>query len=139
MTLQRAIRYHEFGKPLEVLRLEAVEQSEPRQGEVRVRLLAATINPSDYGMINGSYGRLRDLPAVAGREGVGEVEAIGPGVEGIAPGARVRFAEMGAWQEAACIKADELLEVPGDIPIDRAAVAMVDTTTSTMHQACMSM
>ncbi|MGK0176454.1 MAG: NADPH:quinone reductase-like Zn-dependent oxidoreductase, partial [Lentimonas sp.] len=61
MTSQKAIRYRKFGNPPEVLRLETVEQHEPQEGEVRVRLLAATINPSDYGMINGSYGSLRDL------------------------------------------------------------------------------
>ena len=71
MASQIALRHHEFGDPLEVLRLETVKQAEPEKGEVRVRLLAATINPSDYGMINGSYGHLRELPAVAGREGVG--------------------------------------------------------------------
>ena len=74
MTQQKAICHHAFGKPLEVLQLEKVARPEPSDGEVRVRLLAATINPSDYGMIGGSYGRLRELPAVAGREGVGVVD-----------------------------------------------------------------
>ena len=64
MTQQKAICHHALGKPLEVLQLEEVARPEPSDGEVRVRLLAATINPSDYGMIGGSYGRLRELPAV---------------------------------------------------------------------------
>ena len=55
--------------------------------------------PSDYGMINGSYGHLNKLPVVAGREGVGEVESIGPGVEAIQVGTRVRFSDSGAWRE----------------------------------------
>ena len=103
MTQQKAICHHAFGKPLEVLQLEEVARPEPSDGEVRVRLLAATINPSDYGMIGGSYGRLRELPAVAGREGVGVVDAIGHGVSRIGVGARVRFPDGGAWQETACI------------------------------------
>ena len=130
MTLQKAVRYHEFGNPLEVLSLETVELPEPKEGEVRVRLLAATINPSDYGMINGSYGHLRDLPAVAGREGVGEVETIGPGVEGVNLGTRVRFSEYGAWQEFVCIRADELFEVPEDIPVDQAALSFINPPTA---------
>ena len=77
MILQKAIRHHRFGQPLEVLRLEQVAQPEPRTGEVRVRLLAAVINPSDYGMIGGSYGHLRELPAVAGREGGGRRRCAG--------------------------------------------------------------
>ena len=130
MTLQKAIRHHEFGSPLDVLRLEEVERSEPQEGEVRVRLLAATINPSDYGMINGSYGHLRDLPAVAGREGLGEVESIGPGVAGVRIGKRVRFPNSGAWQETACIRSDELFEVPEDIPVDQTAISFINPPTA---------
>jgi len=130
MILQQAIRYHEHGDPLEVLRLETYERTEPGEGEVRVRLLAAAINPSDYGIINGSYGHLRELPAVAGREGVGEVEAIGPGVESVRIGTRVRFADTGAWQETACMHADDLFEVPADIPVDQAAVSWINPPTA---------
>ena len=130
MTLQKAIRYYEFGEPSEVLRLETVEQPEPQKGEVRVRLLAAAINPSDYGMIAGSYGQLRELPAVAGREGVGEVEAIGPGVVGFDPGTRVRFTDMGAWQETACLRVENLRKVPGDIPVDQAALSFINPPTA---------
>jgi NADPH:quinone reductase-like Zn-dependent oxidoreductase len=130
MTQQKAICHHEFGRPLEVLRLEDVKQAEPQVGEVRVRLLAATINPSDYGMIAGSYGRLRELPAVAGREGVGVVEAIGRGVSRVGVGARVRFPEAGAWQETACMPAANLLLVPADVPIEQAACSFINPPTA---------
>jgi len=130
MTLQKAICYHEFGRPLDVLRLEDVQQAEPQIGEVRVRLLAATINPSDYGMIGGSYGRLRELPAVAGREGVGVVEAIGRGVTRVGVGARVRFPEAGAWQETACMAAADVLLVPADVPVDQAAFSFINPPTA---------
>ena len=130
MTQQKAICHHEFGRPLEVLRLEDVKLAEPQVGEVRVRLLAATINPSDYGMIAGSYGRLRELPAVAGREGVGVVEAIGRGVTRVGVGARVRFPEAGAWQETACMPAADLLLVPADVPIEQAAFSFINPPTA---------
>ena len=130
MTQQKAICHHEFGRPLEVLRLEDVKQAEPQVGEVRVRLLAATINPSDYGMIAGSYGRLRELPAVAGREGVGVVEAIGRGVTRVGVGARVRFPEAGAWQATACMPAADLLLVPADVPIEQAAFSFINPPTA---------
>lgn len=130
MNLQKAIRHHTFGPPLEVLRLEDVAQAEPQAGEVRVRLLAAVINPSDCGMILGSYGRLPQLPAVAGREGVGVVDAIGPGVSGVHVGMRVRFPEDGAWQETACMPATELLMVPDDLPIDQVAASFINPPTA---------
>ena len=130
MTQQKAICHHEFGLPLEVLRLEDVQQAEPQVGEVRVRLLLATINPSDYGMIAGSYGRLRELPAVAGREGVGVVEAIGRGVSSVGVGARVRFPEGGAWQETACMPAADVLLVPADVPVEQAAFSFINPPTA---------
>ena len=130
MTQQKAICHHAFGKPLEVLQLEEVARPEPSDGEVRVRLLAATINPSDYGMIGGSYGRLRELPAVAGREGVGVVDAIGHGVSRIGVGARVRFPDGGAWQETACIPAADVLAVPEDVSIEQAAISFINPPTA---------
>lgn len=131
MVMQKAIRHHEFGKPQDVLRLETIEAPEPGPGEVRVRLLAAAINPSDYGMIGGSYGRLRELPAVVGREGVGVVEALGEEVTGIEVGERVRFpGEDGAWQELACAPADALLRVPADIPELQAAISFINPPTA---------
>ena len=130
MSLQKAIRHHEFGKPLDVLRLEEVAVPEPQVGEVRVRLSAAVINPSDYGMIGGSYGRLRELPAVAGREGVGVVDALGRGVTRVGVGARVRFPEEGTWQEYACMPAADLLMVPGDVAVEQAAFSFINPPTA---------
>ena len=68
----RTILYQDRGNPLEVLSLEEFPMPKPGKGEVLIQMLAATIHPSDFGLINGSYGKLRDLPAVGGREGVGK-------------------------------------------------------------------
>lgn len=130
MKTMLAVRHHEFGDPTAVLRVDTLPVPEPGPGEVRVKLLAATINPSDYGMIAGSYGRLRELPAVAGREGVGEVEALGEGVDGVSIGDRVRFPEEGAWQECACASAQTLLRVPADLPEEIAAIAFINPPTA---------
>ncbi|MEM7791820.1 MAG: zinc-dependent alcohol dehydrogenase family protein [Verrucomicrobiota bacterium] len=129
-ALQQQIVYESLGKPADVLYLEQAPLPEPGPGEVRVKLLAATINPSDYGMIGGSYGRLKNLPAVAGREGVGEVDALGDGVSGVELGQRVRFAEEGAWREYACMNADRLLRVPAAVPIEQAAVSFINPPTA---------
>ncbi|MDP4878828.1 MAG: alcohol dehydrogenase catalytic domain-containing protein, partial [Opitutales bacterium] len=131
MCSQKAIRHHSFGKPEEVLKLEEISVPEPQAGEVRVRLLAATINPSDYGMVGGSYGRLRELPAIAGREGVGVVDVLGEGVSGLAVGDFVRFpGEAGAWCEYACAPVGDLLAVPSDVPVEQAAVSFINPPTA---------
>lgn len=130
MTKMIAIRHHEFGDPAEVLRAESLPMPEPGPGEVRVKLLAATINPSDYGMIGGSYGHLRELPAVAGREGLGEVDALGPGVTSVEVGAPVRFPEAGAWQQYACVAADDLFVVDASVPVEQAAISFINPPTA---------
>ena len=63
MKEQLALRHHEFGKADAVLRLEFIPQPEPGAGEVGVRLLAATINPSDYGRMDGRY-KLHNVPVL---------------------------------------------------------------------------
>jgi NADPH:quinone reductase-like Zn-dependent oxidoreductase len=131
METQKAIRHHDFGKPQEVLKLESLPVPEPKAGEVRVKLLAATINPSDRGMIGGSYGNLRELPAVAGREGVGQVDAVGAGVTSLSVGMHVRFpGESGAWCEYACAPATDLIVVPVEVPIEQAAISFINPPTA---------
>lgn len=131
MRKGQAIRYHEHGKPLDVLRLESIDVPNPGYGEVQVRLLAANINPSDMGMIGGSYGRLVPLPAVAGREGAGKIVAVGDGVDQSLLGRRVRFADSaGAWQEYANMAAEDLWFLPDDIPVELAAMAYVNPPTA---------
>lgn len=128
---QFAIRHHSFGKPHEVLQLEQIDQPEPLPGDVRVRLDLATINPSDYGMVAGNYGHLRELPAVAGREGLGVVDALGEGVRNVEIGTRVRFPEAeGAWQASACMPADQLLVVPSEVPVEQAAISFINPPTA---------
>lgn len=125
-----AVRHHEFGKPAEVLQVESLPIPEPGPGEVKVKLLAASINPSDYGMIGGSYGRLPELPAVAGREGVGRVDALGGGVTSVEVGSLVRFPEKGAWQEYACVPAEDLMLVDSAVPVEQAAVSFINPPTA---------
>ena len=131
MDHQKAIRHHEFGKPEAVLKLETIAVPIPKAGEVRVRLLAATINPSDGGMIGGSYGSLRELPAVAGREGVGVIDSIGAEVSSVSVGMRVRFpGEEGAWCEYACTPVKELIHVPYSVAVDQAAISFINPPTA---------
>lgn len=130
MSISQAVRYHEHGKPADVLRLEAFELGAPAPGEVQVRLLAACVNPSDFGMIGGSYGRLLSLPATAGREGVGQVVAVGEGVDPSLQGRRVRMPDNGAWQSLVNMSATGLWQIPDDVPVDLAAMAHVNPPTA---------
>lgn len=126
----RAIRYHERGKASAVLREDTLDLPQAGPGEVTAALRAAVIHPSDLGMIEGTYGRLPDLPAVGGREGVGEVIAVGEGVERLKVGDRVRMPEnLGVWQEAVTADADSFEKAPGDLPLEMAAMAFINPPT----------
>lgn len=70
------------GQPLEVW--DDVIVDDPRAGEVRVGMAAAGVCHSDVAMQEGRIPA--PLPAVLGHEGAGFVEAVGPGVDGLAPG-----------------------------------------------------
>lgn len=126
-----AVRYHEHGKPKEVLVLDEVCVASPGKGEVLFELLAATVNPSDLGMIMGSYGRLKELPAVAGREGVGKVIALGDGVDSLQVGDQVQMPEhIGVWRQKGIAQAADLLRVPSFLTPEQGATAFVNPATA---------
>lgn len=91
----RAIRVHRFGDPAE-LRLETIDPPVPGPGEALVRIHAAGVNPVDTYIRSGAYARLPTLPYTPGLDGAGRIEAVGPGVEDLAPGDRVYIAGLGA-------------------------------------------
>lgn len=126
----KALVYSETGKPLEVLNLQEIDVPAPQSGEISIALEAAVVHPSDMGMIGGTYGRLRALPAVAGREGVGRVVALGAGVKNLSVGDRVRMPEdAGVWREAITVPAAEAERVPADVPAEQAAMAFINPMT----------
>lgn len=126
-----ALVHEEFGKPEDVLSLKEIDLPPVRQGEVLIQMEAAAIHPSDIGMIGGSYGRLRELPAVGGREGVGTVVEVGSGVPSSWEGRRVRLPEdSGVWRSLQVARAEHLLEYPDNIPAEQAALAAVNPTTA---------
>lgn len=130
MNTAKALVYKMTGKPLEVLAAEEISVAEPNANEATVAMEAAVIHPSDMGMIGGTYGRLRELPAVAGREGVGRVVAVGSGVTNVVVGDRVRMPEdAGVWREKITVPAAELCKVPADVPAEQAAMAFINPMT----------
>ena len=81
----RAAVLEKFGQPLVV---QEVELSEPRAGEVLVRIVACGVCHTDLFTASGAdpsgY-----TPTVLGHEGAGVVERVGEGVSSVAPGDHV--------------------------------------------------
>src|SRR4029077_8500776 len=78
-----------YGPP-EVLKWAGVPLPEPGQGQIRIKVKAAGISPTDLALRAG-YLQAIPLPpnAVLGFEAAGTVDATGPGVTGTSAGAGV--------------------------------------------------
>lgn len=67
--------------------VEEIDLDEPGPGEARVRIEATGVCHSDLHVVRTGFNH--PLPVLLGHEGAGVVEAVGEGVEHIAPGERV--------------------------------------------------
>jgi NADPH:quinone reductase len=72
-----------------VLELVELDVPDPQAGEVRVAISASGVNPTDWKARAGLTGRAPDDFQVPHHDGAGRVDAIGPGVTGLAVGERV--------------------------------------------------
>jgi NADPH2:quinone reductase len=124
----RAIRMHEYGGP-EVLRYEEVALPEPGVGEARVKLDAVGVNYIDIYQRKGQYPD--QLPVIPGREAAGVVDAVGPGVSDLTPGARVVYAmHVGAYAEYAVVPVRRLVPIPDALEARVAAAVMLQGLTA---------
>lgn len=125
----QALRFHEFGKPAEVLRLESLDLAPLAPGEVRLRTLAAPLNPADLNLIEGTYGVKPPLPAVPGIEGCGEVEeSLSPD---FTPGDRaIVLRRAGSWATHLQTPAGNLFKLPPGLDPVQAAMLKVNPATA---------
>jgi NADPH:quinone reductase len=131
--MSRALVFDQLGDPALVLKVKDGPLPTPGGGEVRVRMLAAPINPSDLMFIQGIYGRRPELPATPGFEGAGIVEEAGPGLLGrMRVGKRVAVLHGlgGTWQEHAIVPARQVVPVPSALPDEQVASFFVNPATA---------
>ena len=121
--MTKAIRIHETGGP-EVLKWEDVQLSDLEKEQVRLKHTAIGLNFIDCYHRSGLYPM--ELPLTLGSEGVGVVEAVGPGVVGFEIGQRVAYCggQTGSYSETRNIDARVLIPLPDNIK-DRDAAAMM--------------
>jgi NADPH:quinone reductase-like Zn-dependent oxidoreductase len=122
----RAAVLRETGGP-EVLRVEDVAQPEPGDGEVLVRVRAASINPIDWKQRRGLSPK--DLPAVLGNDISGTVEKSR--ADGFAPGDDVfGFSPRGGYSELATAPAAAIAKKPSGVSHEHAAALPVSGLTA---------
>lgn len=104
-----------YGGPEE---LQVVEEEcpEPKEGEVRVRVLAAGVALPDLMMREGIHPEKPRLPFTPGWDLVGVVDRLGKAVSGIEPGQTVAALPItGAYAEYVCLPQRELVPVPAGL------------------------
>jgi NADPH2:quinone reductase len=127
----KALIFRETGEPKSVLKPEEIPTPPLAAGEVLVRVLLSPINASDLHMVRGRYGYQPELPASPGIEGVGIVEAVGPGVQSPIVGNRVVFIDTwNTWREQIVCPADKLVPVPEGLDDLAAATSYINPLTA---------
>jgi NADPH2:quinone reductase len=132
----RAVVYRETG-PSSVLTLVDREVADPGPGEVRVRVVRAGVNPTDWkfraGMMSGHD------EVTPGQDGAGVVDAVGDGVTNVAVGDRVWLVlaqhgrPYGAAAEYTVQLAERVVPLPDEASYDLGAALGVPAVTA--HRA----
>ena len=125
--MAKAVRYHKQGGP-EVLQVDDVQVGEPGQGQVRIKHTAIGVNFVDTYQRSGLYPM--QLPAVAGNEGAGVVEAVGAGVTDLKAGDRICYTGLpGSYCETRLVPADRMVKLPQGITEEQAASMLLKGLT----------
>ncbi|HEY2016625.1 MAG TPA: alcohol dehydrogenase catalytic domain-containing protein, partial [Bryobacteraceae bacterium] len=115
---------------VEKLRLAEVDDPKPGPGEVLLRMRFAALNPADAFLAKAMYPAKPPLPHILGRDGVGDILEVGPGVDRVKPGDTVGILRCNAgvetWgtlAEKAVIPAASVAPVPAGWSLEEMAGA----------------
>jgi NADPH:quinone reductase len=118
----RVAYYERNGAARDVLRLAEVETPKPGRGEVRVRLLASGVNPSDVKSRAGLTRKIAFPRVIPHSDGAGEIELVGEGVSPSRTGERV-WVWNGQWRRAFGTAAESIV-----LPSEQAVPLPANTT-----------
>lgn len=120
---------------LDVLEVADRPAREPGEGEVRIAVKAAAVNPTDIGL--RERGGAGDPPWVPGMDAAGVIESVGPGVDRLKVGEEVmavvspRRPEGGGQQELLVVPAASVVPIPDGKTLVEAATLPMNGLTAT--------
>ena len=133
--MARAIGISRPGGP-EVLDIIDRPVRDPGEGEVRIRVAAAAVNPTDVGLRQMGGGELPP-PWTPGMDAAGTIESVGPGADGrLAVGDEVMAAvsprrpEGGAQAELLVVPAASVVTIPGGATLEQASTLPMNGLTA---------
>ena len=132
----RAVQIAQFGDT-GVLDVVELPIPDPGANQVRIRVMAAGVNPVDTYVRSGAYGD-RPMPAALGFDAAGEIDAVGPGVDASVIGTHVYTctALPGAYAQFAIVDIDRTYPLPDNISFDQGAAIGIPYATAyaALHQ-----
>jgi NADPH:quinone reductase len=128
----KALQIERFGKPSDVLRLVELDHTPPEPDEIRVRIEASGVNPSDVGNVNGWF-HVTTLPRILGRDFAGTI-VEGPGdLMGLpvwGSGGDIGFSRDGSHAEFINIPRAAVSRRPRNLSAEEAAAVGVPFVTA---------
>jgi NADPH:quinone reductase-like Zn-dependent oxidoreductase len=126
----RRIVVTHYGGP-DALQVLEEECPEPKNGEVRVRVLAAGVSLPDVMAREGIHPETPPVPFTPGWDLVGVVDRLGAGVSGLEPGQIVAALPIsGAYAEFVCLPQRELVPVPSGVDAAEAVSLVLNYITA---------
>jgi NADPH:quinone reductase len=117
----KAVVMRGFGGP-EVMEIAEVAIPEPGPNQVRLRVLATSVNRADIIQRQGHYPPPPGESDILGLEVAGRIDALGTGVSGWKPGDRgMGLVAGGGYAEYALVHADHLVPLPAAMNFTAAA------------------
>jgi NADPH2:quinone reductase len=121
---------------IDAMQFRDLPTPEPKAGEVRIAVKAASLNFPDLLIVQGKYQFKPALPFVPGAEYAGVIEALGEGVTHLSVGQPVAaIAGTGGFATHACVNAAQALPLPPGFALEDAAAFAF--TYGTSHHALM--
>ncbi len=133
MDGMKAVTLVKYDEANPVLEVREKEVSSPKPGEVRIKIHASPINPSDLMFLRGLYGFKKKTPVTAGFEGSGIVTALGEGVTALKIGDRVSCVASqtdGTWADEIITTVENCIPLLPETSLDSGACFFVNPMTA---------
>ena len=136
----KAMVHTQYGSP-DVLRFADVEKPTPNDGEVLIKIHAASANAADWHLLRGDpfllrlqFGLLKPKKQILGADIAGRVEAVGPNVKGLQPGDAV-FGDIsgsgfGGFAEYVAVPEHAVIQKPSSLTFEQAAAVPLAAVTA---------
>lgn len=136
----KAIEYKKYGSP-EVLKLNEIEKPSPKDNEVLVKVIAASVNAADWHLMRGepfmarlAFGLFKPKIQILGADVSGKVEAVGKNVKDLKPGDEV-FGDVsesgwGGFAEYVCADENAFILKPVNMSFEESAAVPLASVTA---------